>query len=332
MPTARPWRSPWRRLRPLWPTLLALLGLASAFLAPGPAAAWDWTTPKIDFLSEETMRLVNLDRRGNGLAALFSDPKLVNLARDLAWTCPTNSSLVIHGRARDMIERAYLSHSIKGCYKSGTTLYSILDILASPFGYTSYRGEIIASNYKTAAATGYKWGCDSAGANCDGTTTSAATVASAEYWWMHDGPHRAIILGNYDRFGCGMWRGTDGKNLYSCIFAKGGPNALDTTAPTVVSATGNGTSVAQGASLTLSATVIDNFRLAEGWLRLDATSGTCQGTNLNAWAYNLNVVTDTHSFTWNTAGVPKGTHAIGWRVRDVSALASTCFLIHVTVT
>ena len=50
------------------------------------------------------MRLVNLDRRGNGLAALFSDPKLVNLARDLTWTCPTKSSLVIHGRARKVCD------------------------------------------------------------------------------------------------------------------------------------------------------------------------------------------------------------------------------------
>ncbi len=331
MPVARG-RHPARpRLRPAWLTGLALAAVLAALVVPMPVAAWDWTTPKIDFLSEETMRLVNYDRAGNGLPDLVSDPKLVTLARDLAWKCPT-STLSVRGRARDMTERAYLSHSIKGCYKSGSTLYSVLDILASPFGYTSYRGEIIASNYKSVAATRYAWGCDSVGTNCNGSLTTAATVAAVEYWWMHDAPHRAIILGtHYDRFGCGMWRGTDGKNLYSCLFARGGPNPLDTAALTVVSATGDGASVAQGASLTLSAVVSDNFRLAEGWVRLDATS-SCRGPTIDTWADNLNVVTETHSFTWNTAGVPKGTHAIGWQVRDVSVRASSCFIIHVTVT
>jgi Cysteine-rich secretory protein family len=331
VPIARRRHSAWRAASRLWPTLLAIAGLAALAVMPAPAVASDYVTPRIDFLSEETMRMVNLDRRGNGLATLASDPKLVNFARDLAVTCPTNSSLVLRGRARDMIDRAYFSHSIKGCYKSGSTLYSVLDILASPLGYKSGRGEIIASNYKSVAATPYSWGCDSAGANCNGTTNTPATVASVEYWWMHDGPHRAIILGSYDRFGCGMWRGTDGKNLYSCVFAMTGPNALDKTPPTVVSATGDGASVAQGSSLVLSASVLDNFRLSDGWVILDPSTA-CGGSTLHGWAYNLNVVSNVHSFTWNTTGVTKGTHALGWRVRDVSTLTSGCFLVHVTVT
>ena len=311
--------------------LVAIVGLAAAGLTPAPVGATDYTSPKIDYLGEEAVRLINLDRKGNGKATLSADPKLINLARDLPWACPTNSSLTINGRARDMIERAYLSHSIKGCYKSGTTPYSILDILASPFGYKSYRGEILASNSKGVSATAYKWGCDSTGNNCDGSTWTPSTVASVVYWWMHDGPHRSIILGDYDRFGCAMWRGSDGKNLWSCLFAKGGPNPLDTTRASVVSATGDGASVAQGSSISLSASVADNFRLSDGWVKFDATA-TCGGSVLHRWAYNLNVVTDTHAFTWDTSGVAKGTHALGWQVRDVGALTSTCYVIHITVT
>lgn len=323
-------RTPWSRARALWPSLLALLGLLGMLLAPANVGAWDWTTPKIDFIGEEAMRLINLDRTGNGKAALYSDPKLINFARDLAWTCPTNSSLTIRGRTRDMVDRAYFAHSIKGCYKSGSTLYSVIDIMSTKFGYKYGRGEIIAGNTYGVSATAYKYGCDSAGANCNGSTTTTATNQSAQYWWMHSSAHRAIILGDYDRFGCGVWRGS-GKTLYACLFAKTGPNALDTTSPTVTNATGNGATVPQGSSITLSAKLTDNFRLAEGWLRLDATT-SCSGTTLSAWAYNLNVVSETHSFTWNTTGVTKGTHAIGWRIRDVSTRASSCYIIHVTVT
>jgi hypothetical protein len=323
-------RTPSSRARALWPSLLALLGLFGMLLAPANVGAWDWTTPKIDFIGEEAMRLINVDRTGNGKAALYSDPKLINFARDLAWTCPTNSSLTIRGRARDMIDRAYFAHSIKGCYKSGSTLYSVIDIMSTKFGYKYGRGEIIAGNTYGVAATAYKYGCDSAGANCNGSTTTTATNKSAQYWWMHSSAHRGIILGAYDRFGCGVWRG-GGKTLYACLFAKTGPNALDTTSPTISNLTGNGASVPQGSSITLSAKLTDNFRLAEGWLRKDATSA-CGGTTLSAWAYNLNVVSETHSFTWNTTGVTKGTHAIGWRIRDVSTRASSCYIIHVTVT
>lgn len=311
--------------------VLAMIGLAGTMLTSIPVAASDYSAPKIDFLGQEAMRLINLDRHGNAKAKLYSDPKLINLARDLAWTCPTNSSLIMRGRSRDMIDRAYFAHSIKGCYKSGSTLYSIIDILASPFGYKYGRGEIIASNTYGVAATAYKWGCTSSNTYCDGSTTTPATVQSAVYWWMHSTAHRAIILGDYDRFGCGMWRGSDGKNLYTCLFAKTGPNALDTTSPTVSSLTGDGASVAQGSNITLSARVADNFRLSDGWALLDPTS-SCAGTTLKGWAYNLNVSSETHSITWNTTGVTKGTHTIGWRVRDVGTRTSSCPVVHITVT
>jgi hypothetical protein len=311
--------------------MLTMAAFAGVLLTHVPAAASDYTSPKIDFLGEETMRLVNLDRYGNAKAKLYSDPKLINLARDLAWTCPTNSSLTMRGRARDMIDRAYFSHSIKGCYKSGTTLYSVIDILASPFGYKYGRGEIIASNNYGVGATAYKWGCTSSNTYCEGSTNTPATVQSVEYWWMHSSTHRAIILGDYDRFGCGMWRGSDGKNVYSCLFAKTGPNPLDTTSPTVSTMTGDGASVAQGSSITLSAKVADNFRLSDGWVLLDPTS-SCAGTTLKGWAYNLNVSSETHSISWNTTGVTKGTHTIGWRVRDVGTRTSSCPVVHITVT
>lgn len=321
-----------RRVRlPVGASALALVALLGTLLGPAGAGAWDYSTPKIDFLGEEVMRLVNLDRRGNERAALYADKTLINLARDLAFACPTKSSLTIRGRARDFADRDYFTHYVKGCYKSGKTLYSIIDLLASPFGYTRNRGENILRNAYGVSATSYKWGCDASGYSCNGTTTTAKTVASAEYWWMHSSVHRGNILGDYDRFGCGVWLDGDGTKLFVCLFAKGGPNPLDTTRPVVKSATGDGASVARGSSITLSATVADNFRLSDGWVRLDPTS-TCGGPVLHAWAYNLNVSSNVHSFTWNTTGVAKGKHAIAWRVRDVATLRSSCYVIHLTVT
>lgn len=314
-----------------WSALLVAAALFAALLIPQTVGAWDYSSPKIDYLAEEAMRLINLNRTGTGRTALYKDTKLVNLARDLSWTCPSNSSMSIKGRTRDMIDRSYFSHSIKGCYKSGTTPYSIIDILKIKFGYSAGRGEIIASNTYGVSATSYVWGCNSSDTNCNGTTTTPKTVASAVYWWMHSSAHRSIIVGDYDRFGCGVWRSSAGKNIWACLFAKGGSHPLDKTSPSVLSATGDGSSVPQGSSITLSANVSDNFRLADGWVRLDASS-SCGGTTIHAWAYNLNVTSDTHSFSWDTSGVPKGTHAIGWRVRDVATKTSTCVRVYVDVT
>jgi hypothetical protein len=306
---------------------MATLVLAALFI-PASAGAWDYSSPKIDFESEEAMRLINLDRAGNGKSSLYADTKLMNFARDLSWTCPNSSTTTIHGRARDMIDRNYFSHYIP-C--AGASL-SVIDVMKSKLGYTAGRAEIIASNTYSVAAKTYTWGCDSAGSNCNGGTTTTTANQSAEYWWMHSSSHRAIILGDYDRFGCGMWRSSStGKNVFVCNFAKGGPNPLDTTNPTVGNSPNNGHTYSQGTLVALSASAADNFRLAEGWVRLDAVAGTCAGTTINAWAYNLNVTSDTHSFTWNTSGVPKGVHLIGWRVRDVGTHASTCYLTTITI-
>jgi len=317
-------RFSWRRTAPIAIAAVALLG---ALLAPASAGAWDYSSPKIDWLSEEAMRLINLDRAGNGKSSLYADTKLINFARDLSWTCPNSSSTTIHGRARDMIDRNYFSHYIP-C--AGSSL-SVIDVMKSKLGYTGGRAEIIASNSYSVTSSSYAWGCDSAGGSCNGTTSTAYSVKSAVYWWEHSSAHRAIILGDYDRFGCGMWRSSAGKNIFVCNFAKGGPNPLDTTNPVVNSATQNGHSFSQGSLIGLSATVSDNFRLAEGWVRLDAVAGTCNGTTINTWAYNLNVTSDTHSFTWNSSGVPKGPHVIGWRVRDVATRASLCYLITINI-
>jgi hypothetical protein len=308
-------------------TLAAMTTLVlAALFVPASAGAWDYSSPKIDFLSEEAMRLINLDRAGNGKSSLYADTKLMNFARDLSWTCPNSSSTTIKGRARDMVDRNYFSHYIS-C--AGSSL-SVIDIMKSKLGYTGGRAEIIASNSYSVAAKTYTYGCDSAGGSCNGGTTTTTANQSAEYWWMHSSAHRAIILGDYDRFGCGMWRSSAGKNVFVCNFAKGGPNPLDTTNPVVGSSPNAGHTYSQGSLIALSAHASDNFRLAEGWVRLDAVAGTCAGTTINAWAYNLNVTSDTHSFNWSAA-VAKGVHTIGWRVRDVATRASTCYLTTITI-
>src|SRR5664280_2826502 len=65
------------------------------------------------------------------------------------------------------------------------------------------------------------------------------TVSIAATGFMEDPPHKAIVLGAYDRFACGAWIAPDqapepGAYYYACMFAEGGPNPTvdpPTTAP-----------------------------------------------------------------------------------------------------
>jgi hypothetical protein len=71
-----------------------------------------------NFAGEELRRAINAARRARGLPALASDSTRAGIARDRALVWPSNNRLTIRGRARDMAERDYLSHNIKGCSTS----------------------------------------------------------------------------------------------------------------------------------------------------------------------------------------------------------------------
>ncbi|HSW42220.1 MAG TPA: SpoIID/LytB domain-containing protein [Patescibacteria group bacterium] len=179
-----------------------------------------------DALGAELMRLVNLDRAALGRPAFQIDPGLAAIARDAPFTCPTDPSLTLRGRAADMAARDYFGHIVAGCFLPGTTTpYPALGIVRSIFGYTLARSEILHWNTLGAAATTYRVGCDIAGGNCvGGTTTTPTTVATAQRSFMGSGPHRASQLAGFQRFGCGV-ASTPGatRTYFACLFADGGP-------------------------------------------------------------------------------------------------------------
>lgn len=216
-----------RRARRFVPAALAAILLAGT-VAVAPAGVG---ATAVDPLGEELMRITNLDRTALGKAALVVDPTLASFARDLSFACPTKSSLILRGRAQDMADRDYFSHSVVGCLKADGTTMSALDIMSTVLKYNTARGENIAWNsYPTTSAT-YAYGCAIDGTGCTGTTVAPATVAAAQQGFMRSSGHRANILGAYDRFGCGSAVTATGRRYYTCVFSLGGP-PLATPAPT----------------------------------------------------------------------------------------------------
>jgi stage II sporulation protein D len=195
-------------------------------------------------LSTELMRLVQADREALGKSELQVDDQLVRLAGAERFTCPSDSSLRPTGRAADMAARNYFAHTIKGCKKPDGTLYRASDIMGIVFGYPSSRTEIIHYNSASTSSVTYKIGCDIAGANCvGGTTTAPKTVVSAQQAFMTSSVHRNVQLGGYDRFGCAAapQSGTS-RTYYACLFAKGGPtteSSPTTTGTPMVTACGD---------------------------------------------------------------------------------------------
>ena len=203
--------------------------------APVPSAPTGPVGATTDPFGAELMRLVNLDRVALGLPALQVDPGLVAIARDAPFACPTNPGLTLRGRAADMAARSYFAHTVAGCYRAGTTTpYPALDIVRSVFGYAQARSEILHWNTLGSTAAAYELGCNIAGGNCvGGTTTTPATVAMAQRSFMSSTAHRTSQLAPYQRFGCGSATtpGTT-KTYFACLFADGGPALAPTPAPT----------------------------------------------------------------------------------------------------
>ncbi len=210
---------------------VALAVAAIAILATIAAAPAGAGAASVDPYGDELMRLTNLDREALGKAPLAIDPTLAAFARDLSWTCPTNATLVLRGRAADMADRSYFSHYVPGCLNAAGSDMSVIDVMSLVLGYRSMRGENIAWNtYGTEAAT-YAYGCAIDGTACRGTAATSKTVEVAQRGFMQSAGHRSNILGSFDRFGCGSaWAG-NGRRYYACVFSLGGPPATPT--PTV---------------------------------------------------------------------------------------------------
>jgi len=271
---------------------------ATGVLTAPPAAASASTAA--DPFAADLMRLINLDRKALGKAPYLIDGRLADIARSARFTCPTNAKKSFNGRARDMADRGYFSHTVPGCYSSGTTPFRSIDIVKRVFGYAGARSEILHWNSYGTAKTTYRTGCDINGRNCaGGSTTAPYTVTLAQRNFMSSAPHRAAELNTYQRFGCGSATvpGTK-KTYFACLFANGGSTISPAPTPTTTTMspacsgvnvrTGPSTSRAIKARLRTSARLTVVARVAgahwsatcptpksgSGWYKVSAIDGT----------------------------------------------------------
>lgn len=292
---------------------------AAATLAPAllvglparPAAAAAYDRFYANFAGEELMRAMNADRAALGIRALATDATLEDLSRDRPIVCPSNGSLIIRGRARDMADRNYLSHDIPGCTEASGAAYGTFDLLKTA-GYTFLAvGEDIAGNTYPDTATSYATGCDLGGGSCRGSITLPTTVAVAERGFMDSSGHRANLLSTtYDRFGCGAWSSSSGNHLFSCYFVQQGNGALDGTGPAFSDESGVGATFAVGSRPTFTATVGDAHSvLADGWAAID-------GKHIHDWAWDH--AGRSASVSVMAPVLAAGVHTLTWWARDAS--------------
>ena len=205
----------------------SVYGRSYLYAATGVMTAVPNATPDTaDVLGNHLTRLLNLDRVALGKKPYLVDARLARIARDAAFTCPTKPSLHLRGRAQDLADRHYFSHTVPGCYVSGTTPFRSIVIVRTVFGYALARSEILHWNGYGTATTSYRLGCDINGKNCaGGTTTAPYTVTLAQRNFMSSAPHRAAELNAYQRVGCASAKG-GGRTYFACLFADGGSTSV----------------------------------------------------------------------------------------------------------
>jgi uncharacterized protein YkwD len=201
----------------------AMLGMTLGLQVPGVAAS------TADAQAGELVRLINGTRAAAGLPAVATDGLLSSLARDGASRCGDTPYKAIAGRARDFATYKYLDHRVRNCLASSFSLSKLtfVSVLQSDFGFGSV-GEIVAMNsgYGTAAYQ-YTYG----GWTTSTTATAGHAMGTSTSGWMGSSTHRAIILGGYNRVGCGAWY-LNGGYYYDCLFSIGGGHAWSRPATT----------------------------------------------------------------------------------------------------
>jgi hypothetical protein len=200
----------------------SLLTQLPAAMAAGPA----------DADAREVVRLINGVRAATGKSALNVDLFLASQARDGAIPCPDTAG-TIAGRAQDFAAYGQSNHLLRDCgVPAGTyqlSAVNYIDELRSKLGYGAASvGEIIGMN------SGY------------GTGQLLYTYSSFSTWtysttghmvngWLGSSSHAAIVLGTYDRVGCGAWSPSGSTVYYDCLFARGGPAPSGLAAPPTAS-------------------------------------------------------------------------------------------------
>jgi hypothetical protein len=185
----------------------------------------------LDAQVSELVRLINGDRAAEGLAALSVDPFLASKARDGAIPCPDDPAQSIAGRAQDFAAWGDMSHSLRLCAAPAYTLSGTLfvSMLGSAWSYWNV-GEIDLVN------GGYGSGAflySFAGAQTWQTWTYS-TTGNAMMGWRSSSSHWSIIVGSYDRVGCGGWA-SGSTYYYDCLFSAGGSSPDGLQAPPTAS-------------------------------------------------------------------------------------------------
>jgi uncharacterized protein YkwD len=285
-------------------------------LAAAPVGAVAYDRFYANFGGEELMRAMNLDRLALGLPALATDATLEAIARDRAIACPSNPALIIRGRARDMADRDYLSHTIPGCHDAAGGTFDAFDLLRAA-GYSYVRGaETIADNTYPASAATYATGCSVTGTSCHGSTTLPWTVAVAERAFMGSSVHRANILSTVStRFGCAAWASGTGPHYFSCYFVQAGSGVLDSAGPAISRVSGIGAVFARGSTPTFTALAVDaHSALSDGWAAID-------GVHIRSWAWDH--LGTSGGLTAIAPALRAGTHTFNWWVRDASGRSNS---------
>lgn len=204
---------------------LALFTTSLAWQVPAASAA----SGPLDAQASELVRLINGARSANGKSQLRVDTFLSSKARDGAIPCPDVAGQTIAGRAKDFAVYGTMSHDLRLCASGSGALStkSFLTVLQS-WGYGSV-GEINLDN------GGYGNGAylyTVVGSKKTWQTWTYSTTGHGMIGWKSSSSHWNVIIGNYDRIGCGGWA-SGSTYYYNCLFARGGPNA--TKAPPTVS-------------------------------------------------------------------------------------------------
>lgn len=162
----------------------------------------------------EIYRLINGSRAANGKAALNVDIFLESKATDGAIPCPDDSAKTIGGRVADMFATGVMSHYLRLCdaatYKDSTKTF--VSTMQTAWGYGSV-GEDLGSN------TGYGTGAYTFTYKSFQTSTYS-TTGHMMAGWASSSTHWGIIMGQYNRVGCGVWAGGSTYE-YACEFAGG---------------------------------------------------------------------------------------------------------------
>jgi hypothetical protein len=220
---------------PVHIAFVAAIALSAAVFALATSAQPVMASGAADAQASDLYRLINGERAYLGKSAMRVDTYLAGKARDGAIACPNNASRVMYGRAKDFAVYGYPSnsHLLRLC-----TQYTALDAMAK-WGYNTYRGEVTAVNggYGTVDHS-YTFGCSPTVRTCKGSTTTASYTAGITMRdWMGSSTHYAVLMGNYDRMGCGVWVGSNGAFFYDCLVSKGGRTGSSSSRATTRPAT-----------------------------------------------------------------------------------------------